>query len=68
MLVGLGRYPVCLAELLLDGLLPQQVSNSLVDDVGLLLAVLLLVDQVLVVGQHVLVLHVGLKTSRVTPF
>ena len=52
MLVGLGRYPVCLAELLLDGLLPQQVSDSLMNYMGLLLAALLLVDQVLIVGQQ----------------
>ena len=52
MLVGLGRYPVCLAELLLDGLLPQQVSDSLMNYMGLLLAALLLVDHFLVVDQQ----------------
>ena len=62
----LGHYPFCLVGLLLDGLLPQQVDNSLGDDGGSIHAAQLLVDQALVVGQRVLWLNINLQDDRVT--
>ena len=66
-IASLGCYPFCLVVgCLLDGLLPQQVDNSLGDDGGSLHAAQLLVDQVLVVGKRVLLLDVNLQGGRVT--